>query len=154
MELYAIGCISPLTALTVVLGSRKFGSQGISDHWVPTLLKARHAFLSTVCISSSHDDIMRRGIQAPHERTPYQSTDRMKVRGEVIAMINDALQDPQLQTADATIVSVLHLLNSEIMGCDDTVMMIHQQGLHNMVRSRGGLDNLGVDGQLASILTM
>lgn len=78
----------------------------------------------------------------------------MKVRGEVIAMINQAMQDPQLQTADATIVSVLHLLNSEIMGCDDTVMMIHQQGLHNMIRQRGGLDQLGVDGQLASILTM
>ena len=69
-------------------------------------------------------------------------------------MINDALADPKQQAADATIVSVLHLLNSEIMGCDDQTMTIHQQGLHQMIRKRGGLAHLGVDGELAMISTM
>ena len=140
--------------LTETIGSRKFGSRGIVAHWVPTLLKAKHAFLSTICISSSHDDIMMRGLQAPHQRLRYGSTDGIKVRTEVISMINDALADPKQQAADATIVSVLHLLNSEIMGCDDQTMTIHQQGLHQMIRKRGGLAHLGVDGELAMISTM
>ncbi|EME50395.1 hypothetical protein DOTSEDRAFT_69051 [Dothistroma septosporum NZE10] len=134
--------------------SRKFGSRGIVAHWVPTLLKAKHAFLSTICISSSHDEIMMKGVQASHERHRYGSTDGIKVRTEVISMINDALADPKQQAADVTIVSVLHLLNSEIMGCDDQTMTIHQQGLHQMIRKRGGLDCLGIDGELAMISTI
>ncbi|KXT13771.1 hypothetical protein AC579_6596 [Pseudocercospora musae] len=134
--------------------SRKFGSRGIARDWVPTLLKSRHAFLSTICISASHDDIMLRGLQTPQERAPFGSEQRMKVRSEVLQLINQALADPQMQTADATLVAVLHVLNSEIMGCDDTIMRIHQEGLHNLVRQRGGLDRLGVDGQLALILTI
>lgn len=93
-------------------------------------------------------------MQAPHERLQHGSHDRMQARGEVIALINQALKDDQSRIADTTIVAVLQLLNSEIMGCDDQVMRIHQQGLHDMVRQRGGLEELGVEGQLASILTM
>ena len=69
-------------------------------------------------------------------------------------MINESMNDPQMRTADATIVAVLHLLNSEIMGCDDRVMEVHQRGLHEMIRHRGGLDGPGVNRKLASILTM
>ncbi|KXT02756.1 hypothetical protein AC578_5445 [Pseudocercospora eumusae] len=134
--------------------SRKFGSRGIAKDWVPTLLKSRHAFLSTICISASHDDIMLRALQTPQERAPFGSEQRMKIRSEVLQLINQALADPQMQTADSTLVAVLHVLNSEIMGCDDSIMRIHQEGLHNLVRQRGGLDRLGVDGQLASILTI
>ena len=134
--------------------SRHFGSYGISQHWIPELLKAKHAFLSTICISASHDDIMMRGQQAPHERKPYGSTDRLKVRSEVLGLINQALADPAMQTTDATLMSVLHVLNSEIMGCDDRIMRIHQHGLDDLVKERGGLGKLGIDGQLASILTI
>lgn len=69
-------------------------------------------------------------------------------------MINESMRDPQMQTADATIVAVLQLLNAEIMGCDDSIMHTHQNGLHAMIRQRGGLGELGVNGQLAAITTM
>lgn len=95
-----------------------------------------------------------RGLQAPHERLRYGSTDGIKVRTEVISMINDALADPKQQAADATIVAVLHLLNSEVMGGDDQTMSVHQRGLHQMIRRRGGLEYLGVDGELAVLSTM
>ncbi|PIB00674.1 hypothetical protein CB0940_00586 [Cercospora beticola] len=134
--------------------SRKFGTRGISLHWVPTLLKSRHAFLSTICISASHDDIMMRGQQAPHERLPYGSTARLKVRSEVLALINQALADPETQSTDGTIIAILQVLNSEMMGCDDQIMQIHQNGLHDLVGQRGGLSKLGLDGQLASIITI
>ena len=136
--------------------SRRFGSEGIALYWVPELLRARHAFLSTICISSAHDDIMTRA-STPNPK-PWLSTregiERMRVRSEVIGLVNQSLEDPELRVADATIISVLHLLNSEVMGCDDRVMKTHQDGLHRMVRQRGGLEGLGVSGQLARILTM
>ncbi|KAM3418384.1 hypothetical protein BST61_g4378 [Cercospora zeina] len=134
--------------------SRKFGTRGISIHWVPTLLRSRHAFLSTICISASHDDIMMRGQQAPHERLPYGSEARLKVRSEVLGLINQALANPETQSNDGTIIAILQVLNSEIMGCDANIMQIHQNGLHDLVKQRGGLSKLGLNGQLASIITI
>ena len=78
---------------------------------------------------------------------------RWKVKKEVIAMLGESMNDPKMQTADETMIAVVHLLNSDIMGCDDRDMRIHQSGLHNMISQRGGLNSLGVGGQLASILT-
>ena len=145
---------SPSLHTDTKLGSKRFGSRGIADYWVPTLLKARHAFLSTIAISSAHDDIMRRSTKSPSERSKTESVQRARVRHEVTSMINQSMSDPELQTSDATMVAVVHLLNAETMGCDDTVMRVHQQGLSAMVSSRGGLGALGVNGQLAAIVTM
>ena len=136
--------------------SRRFGSSGIAINWVPELLRARHAFLSTICISSAHDDIMARSSQPnpPPWLSTREGIERIRVRSEVISLVNESLGDPELRVADATIISVLHLLNSEVMGCDDRSMKAHQDGLHRMVRQRGGLERLGVKGQLARILSM
>lgn len=136
--------------------SRRFGSPHIAHSWVPELLRARHAFLSTICISSAHDDIMSRAAQPspPPWLSTREGVERLRVRSEIISLVNQSLEDPQLRTADATIIAVLHLLNSEVMGCDDRVMKTHQDGLHRMVRQRGGLKRLGVQGQLAMVLTM
>ncbi|KAK5675121.1 hypothetical protein LTS10_012195 [Elasticomyces elasticus] len=134
--------------------SRRFGSRGIADYWVPALLSARHAFLSTIAISSAHDDIMRRSARPPDERPKHESVQRARVRQEVTSMINQSMSDPQMQMSDATMVAVLHLLNAEMMGCDDDIMRTHQQGLSAMVTSRGGLSMLGVNGQLAGVTTI
>ena len=135
--------------------SQRFGSSSLSVNWVPTLLRARHAFLSTLCISSAHDDIMRRAFRpSSYAETGESFINRIRVRQGVISLINQSINDPEMRTADETIVAVLHVLNSEIMGCDDKSMRVHQLGLHDMIRERGGLDRLGVAGQLAAILTM
>ncbi|KAK3071311.1 hypothetical protein LTR53_008848 [Teratosphaeriaceae sp. CCFEE 6253] len=134
--------------------SRRFGSRGIADHWVPTLLKARHAFLSTIAISSAHDDIMSRSARPPDQRPRYESVQRARVRHEVTSMINQSMSDSEMRTSDATMVAVVHLLNAEIMGCDDGVLRVHQRGLSAMVSTRGGLGALGVHGQLAGVVTV
>ena len=69
-------------------------------------------------------------------------------------MVAESMKDPEMQIADETIIAILHLLNSDIMGCDDRDMRIHQNGLLSMVQQRGGLEKLGVSGQLASVLTV
>ena len=136
------------------LCSQRFGSQKLSLHWIPTLLRARHAFLSTLCISSAHDDIMNRALGPAFRGTTLESQERTKVRLGTVSLINQSMNDPRMQAADETIIAVLHLLSSEIMGCNDSIMTIHQKGLHQMVLKRGGLGQLGVSGQLAAVLTM
>lgn len=133
---------------------QRFGSSSLSMHWIPTMLRARHAFLSTLCISSAYDDLMYRALLPANQQKGETLLTRMKVRQGVISLINESMNDPDMRSADETMIAVLHVLNSEIMGCDDRSMRVHQMGLHEMVRERGGLDKLGVAGQLASILTM
>ena len=132
----------------------RFVGQSLSMHWMPTLLRARHAFLSTICISLAYDDIVRRSGQPLSPGNVQLHMQRMQVRQSVIALINESLNDPEMRIADETIVAVLHVLNSEVMGCDDRSMQIHSSGLHEMVRERGGLERLGPGGQLATVLTM
>lgn len=134
--------------------SQRFGSKSLSMHWIPLILRARHAFLSTLCISSAHDDIMTRSLLPPHLHNGDSLENRWKVRSGVIAMINDSMSDPKMRVADETIIAVLHVLNSEIMGCNDKSMRVHQAGLQAMVKERGGLEKLGAGGQLAFVLTM
>lgn len=122
--------------------------------WLPIMSATNYAFLSNVCYSSAHDDIMRRGLQKPHERRLHESEERMRVRLETLEMVNKAIEDPRKRTTDATIMAVMNLLFSEIMGCNGATMLIHQQGLHNLVQQRGGLDGLGASGQLACTLSM
>lgn len=97
---------------------------------------------------------MTRASKPVHLRPAHESLERARVRSEVTQMVQECLEDPEMATADATIIAVLHLLNSEIMGCNDSFMRAHQKGLHVMVQQRGGLMGLGVNGQLASISTM
>jgi hypothetical protein len=97
---------------------------------------------------------MTRAILPPHLQNGVTLENRWKVRSGVIHMINESLSDPEMKTADETIIAVLHVLNSEIMGCNDQSMRVHQTGLTAMVRARGGLEKLGAGGQLAFVLTM
>jgi hypothetical protein len=133
---------------------QRFGTQRATVHWIPTMLKARHAFLSTLCISSAHDHIMRRNLLPLDGKTADAYMQRLNVRMGVMSLINASLNDPEMSVSDETIVAVLHVLASEIMGCDDRSMRIHQTGLHGMVQQRGGLKRLGLDGQLAGMLTI
>jgi len=72
----------------------------------------------------------------------------------VISMINTSLDDPQQRTSDATIIAVLNMLNSEMIGCDTSALKTHQRGLNKMISMRGGLDKLGVLGHLARTVTV
>ena len=126
----------------------------MGQHWVPMLLQARHAFLSTICISSTHDDIMSGTTRPSSERRKYESIESIAVRHEITRMVNEALDDQHMRTSDTTLIAVLHLLNAEVMGCKDAVIRVHQQGLHAMIQQRGGLHALGVKGQLAAVTTI
>lgn len=69
-------------------------------------------------------------------------------------MINQALNDPQTMTSDATIVAVLQLLNGAIFSADPISLSIHEKGLKKMINLRGGLKQLGGQCTIASSLTV
>lgn len=134
-------------------GNRYLGSKKLGQLWVPFLLKGRHAFVSTCCISTAYDDIMTRAVRQPYTRYSNEWYDRMGVRNEVLGMINDCFEDPEQQISDATIIAVLHVLTAEVMGCDDSVSRVHIDGLHGMVRARGGLAAFGDNTPMTLALT-
>lgn len=78
----------------------------------------------------------------------------MKVRQEIVVLVNRAMRDPKKQTSDATILAVMNLVYSEIMGYEQKWLIAHRSGLHDLVARRGGLDKLGGGGQLSCVVAM
>ena len=133
---------------------RRLRSCSMAKLWLPNLIRARHSFLSTICISAAHDEAMQRfvfGSESLSLRGSKKAVvyERLAVKSEVISMINASLDDPNQRISDATIIAVLNIFNSEIIGCDATALAVHQKGLNKMISMRGGLDKLGVFGHLA-----
>jgi len=136
---------------------RRLRSCSMAKLWLPNLIRARHSFLSTICISAAHDEAMQRIVFGSESLSPRGSKkavvyERLAVKSEVIAMINASLDDPAQRISDATIIAVMNIFNSEIIGCDASALKIHQKGLNEMISMRGGLDKLGVVGHLARTL--
>jgi hypothetical protein len=145
-----------LEKLKFVCGRRLRSCQMVKT-WLPYLVRARHSFLSTLCISTAHDEAMQRvifgsdSLRGAKKDVVYE---RLAVKSEVISMINTSLDDPQQRTSDATIIAVLNMLNSEMISCDTSALKTHQSGLSKMIAMRGGLDRLGVLGHLARTVTV
>ena len=136
---------------------RRLRSCSMAKLWLPNLIRARHSFLSTICISAAHDEAMQRIVFGSESLSPRGSKkavvyERLAVKSEVIAMINASLDDPDQRISDATIIAVMNIFNSEIIGCDRSALKIHQKGLNEMISMRGGLHKLGVVGHLARTL--
>ncbi|GAB7325254.1 hypothetical protein MBLNU13_g09318t1 [Cladosporium sp. NU13] len=109
--------------------------------------------LNTICISAAHDEAMQRIVFGSETLSPRGSKkavvyERLAVKSEVIAMINASLDDPDQRVSDATIIAVMNIFNSEIIGCDASALKIHQKGLNEMISMRGGLHKLGVNAVL------
>lgn len=115
--------------------------------WVPALIRSRHAFLSTLCIASTH-------LDATNNR-PAESIETIALRQEVIHLISRSLLNPNPLTRidDFTIIALVQLICSEIVAGNETHLQYHEDGMEKMVKQRGGLERLGVGGELASILT-
>jgi hypothetical protein len=125
--------------------SRAFGTRAMGQHWIPTLVKSPHAFLSTLCIASSHHD-------AVHNRQ-IESVQTTALRQEVIHLIHQNILNPQAKTDDFNVIALTQLIVSEIIVGDETSLAYHEKGVEAMVDSRGGLRQLGVNGRLASTLS-
>ncbi|KAF2447506.1 hypothetical protein P171DRAFT_382390, partial [Karstenula rhodostoma CBS 690.94] len=125
--------------------SRSFGSKAMGLLWIPTLVKSPHAFLSTLCIASAHYD-------AINERA-IESVQTLALRQEVIHLISQSLLNPETRGDDYTVVALTQLIASEIIAGEDMTLDFHETGIEAMVRQRGGMGQLGVNGRLAATLS-
>jgi hypothetical protein len=145
-----------LEKLKLVCG-RRLRSGKMLKTWLPYLIRERRSFLSTLCISTAHDEAMQRvvfGSDSMRGAKKGVVYERLAVKSEVISMINESLDDPQQSTSDATIIAVLNIMNSEMISCDTSALETHRRGLNRMISMRGGLDKLGVLGNLARTVSV
>jgi hypothetical protein len=106
----------------------------------------RMSFLSNVTASCVYQDVSE-GLLEDSSLTMYAKT-------KVARMIQDAFQDVGTYTDDFTTLSILHLLVSEIGGAAEASFDGHLGALTRIVHERGGLRNLGIDGRVATFLTV
>ena len=125
--------------------SRSFGTKAMGMHWIPTVVQLPHTFLSTLCLASAHFD-------AVQERE-IESVQTLALRQEVIHLINQNLLDPTSRGDDYNIVALTQLIASEIIAGDEMTLEFHETGIEAMIKLRGGLRHLGVNGRLASTVS-
>jgi hypothetical protein len=125
--------------------ARFFGTRAMGQHWIPTVLSSAPTFLSTLCIASSHYD-------AIHERGT-ESVETMALRIEVVHLIGQSILNPTEKVGDQNIATLIQLIVSEMIGRDEFSLAFHERGIEAMVRVRGGLNQLGINGHLANTIS-
>jgi hypothetical protein len=125
--------------------ARSFGTRAMGQYWIPTLVKSPHAFLSTLCIASAH-------LDAINGRTT-ESVQTLALRQEVMHLISQSLLNPAGRTDDFNVIALFQLIASELIAGQETALAYHEGGIEAMISLRGGLEKLGVNGWVASILT-
>ncbi|KAF2260045.1 hypothetical protein CC78DRAFT_571455 [Lojkania enalia] len=143
------------------LGSNILGQQSLEDlknlhfqsgefcqdrAWMGIVCRTRMSFLSHVSATCVYQDVAE-GLLDDSALTVYAKT-------KILRMIKDSLQNFNTQTDDFTILSILHLLISEIGGFDEDAFDIHQGALFRIIQQRGGISNLGNNGDIATFLTL
>ncbi|KAJ4350073.1 uncharacterized protein N0V89_008694 [Didymosphaeria variabile] len=109
--------------------------------WMGMLCSNRMSFLSQISVVCVYQDVSD-GYLDDTALTIYAKTKLMK-------LLTDNLNT---HTDDFTILSIVHLLVSEIGGQNEDVFDVHQEGLVRIVQQRGGIANLGVDYPIATFL--
>ena len=96
--------------------------------WMQAICADQMSFLSHVSVSSVCQDLV--------EGLWQDSGTTVQIKTHALSTIAG-----QLESNDATILSILHLLLSEVGG-DETAFSVHYQGLQGLIHRRGGLRRL------------
>ncbi|KAH8598078.1 hypothetical protein B0O99DRAFT_54006 [Bisporella sp. PMI_857] len=105
--------------------------------WLRICLSDPVILAVTICAATSHFYFFR-GMRVP---TATYISQKVKA----IRAINDALKLPDSIPNDYTIIAVAVMTVLECLAGEPTAWAIHRQGLDKMIKSRGGIQNLGLD---------
>jgi hypothetical protein len=125
--------------------NRYFGTRALGRYWIPTALSHPHTFLGTLCLATAYHDVI-------HER-PLESVQTVALRQEVIHLVGRNMLDPEARVSDHNIMAIIQLIISEVIGREESGLSWHEDGIENMIKQRGGLEKLGVNGRLASAVS-
>jgi len=125
--------------------SKYFGTEGLGRYWIPECLSYAHTFLSTLYMASAYDDVV-------HNRE-IESLETAALRQDVIHFVGGHLTDVEQSVADHNIIAVSQLILGDVISRADLGLRYHQMGIAKMIEQRGGLQTLGVNGQLASAVS-
>lgn len=122
-----------------------FTVPAVSEWWLPTIAADPGALLSSFLVAAKWDDMLMGNLQ--------DSLQVVAMKREIISIINSGLSnpDPKKQLGDYNIISIIQLVAAEVMSCNEDAVEIHSQGVQEMIRRRGGLQNLGGQGLIASM---
>ncbi|KAK0108232.1 hypothetical protein ONS95_003052 [Cadophora gregata] len=108
-----------------------------NDHWVPWSVKspllAYFGIFTAACYQAEALKI-----------SPNQSAVVLRYKCKVISLLNEMLSHKATSTSTEAIAAVLYLSVNEWYWSDWENIQAHMKGLKEMVRLRGGLDNLGM----------
>ncbi|RAQ99632.1 hypothetical protein DDE82_008049 [Stemphylium lycopersici] len=119
-----------------------FGTQGLGRYWIPTCLNYAHTFLSTLYLAAAHNDVIK-------ERE-IESLETAALRQDIMHLVGTDLLDPQKNVGDPNIIAVSQLIIGEVIARQEGALVYHEAGIESMIKHRGGLYKLGMEGRLAS----
>jgi hypothetical protein len=122
-----------------------FGTRSLGRVWIPKCLDHPHTFLSTLFMASVHDDIT--------QRREVESLETAALRQDIIHIVGKNLLNREKMVDDANIIAVSQLILGEVIGRTETSLAFHQSGIEKMIKQRGGLNELGMNGYLASAVS-
>jgi hypothetical protein len=125
---------------------RYFGTRALGRYWIPTALAYTHTFLGTLCITAAyHDTIYERSLDSMQTLALHQ---------EVYHLVSSNMLDLDARVADHNIMAVIQLIISDAIRRDNkSVLNMHEDGIEMMIKQRGGLQKLGVNGRLAATVS-
>lgn len=122
-----------------------FGTRSLGRLWIPKCLDHAHTFLSTLFMASVHDDVI--------QQREVESLETAALRQDIMHLVGGNLTDAEKMVDDANIIAVSQLILGEVIGRTETSLAFHQAGIEKMIRQRGGLSELGMNGLLASAVS-
>ncbi len=79
---------------------------------------------------------------------------KLHAKGRAIRALNDMLRSDLFSTSDEAIAGVVKLVNNDFCYGETQHLRVHLGGLREMIRLRGGLGCLGMEGILSINATM
>ena len=110
------------------------------------IVSSKDLTISNACLTALYQSILGRRFEAD----PVV----LNIRGSVLQFINSSLRRRNDYIDDSTIISIIHQMYYDCFMSSKSVIFAHLNGLHHIVRIRGGLRMLGLDGDLAHMLKM
>jgi hypothetical protein len=116
-----------------------------NDHWVQWSVKSpllAHLGILTAAI-----------YQAEAQKIPPEkSAVALRYKVKSIELLNEMLGDKNTATSSEAIAAVIYLMTNEWYWSNHDVVQRHLKGLKEMIRIRGGLDDLGMSGFLRKMV--